>query len=146
MLWFKKKTTHQLYFVVFGLVALGIVLSTAVLLFAVIKKAGSFSSSTKILAQSLDFPQTSSPALVRDNYFQGLKTLVEKLKTSSSVEALIADFENSFLSLRVPAEMRETHLSAWLEWLRFKSSNPKIETEDLRQILLALVANIIQQN
>lgn len=138
MFWHKKKFNWP--FVMFGLIALGIVISTAVLLVMVVDKAKDGVSRT---AQSIktvgEAVQNSSPSAVKAKYKEDLLALRKQAADFEDwevAERIFDDqffpiFETQFFAMRVPAELLNEHLLVFWSMSKLKENkkidNPRVE-------------------
>ena len=144
MFW-HKKTTINLSLIVFGLIALGIVLSTAVLLFIVSQRLSQAPPASNLSGSGKFGLEVVSAGEVRQNYLNGLKVLRMDLQKETDPKKMIDIFEKTFFTLRVPVEGREGHLAVWLAWLKIKPETADLSALDLRLKLLNLLLPIIPE-
>ena len=132
MFWHKKK--YNWPFVMFGLIALGIVISTAILLVIVADKAKDgmlrTAQSIKTVGEAL---QNSSPDAVRAKYKEDLLLLRKRAADVTNFEKV---FETQFFAMRVPAELLNDHLQAF--WDVNGAQEDKAKTDKQAEILLIL--------
>lgn len=125
----------------FGLIALGIVISTAVLLVMVVDKAKDGVSRT---AQSIktvgEAVQNPSPSAVKAKYREDLIVLEKQITDETDNQKAIALFETEFFSMRVPAELLNDHLKAFWDVNKIKEDKTKINKQaDILSVLGELI-------
>lgn len=124
MFWHKKK--YNWPFVMFGLIALGIVISTAILLVMVADKAKDgvlrTAQSIKTVGEAIE---NSSPVAVKAKYKEDLLVLKKQITSETDNEKVIALFETEFFFMRVPVELLNDHLKAFWEVNKIKEGRTK---------------------
>lgn len=140
MSWLRKTKTHH-YLWLFGLIAAGIILATAVLLILLLSKVekrnfqpagpslSSQSAEQKILA-------------VAENYAAEMRALAEFVSSTDKIDLLLTVVEEKFLQTRVPQDQREAHLQAWLEFIAFKEKSDGSDLARSKAKLLDLLSGL----
>ncbi|MBI4427145.1 MAG: hypothetical protein HY569_01520 [Candidatus Magasanikbacteria bacterium] len=109
MFWHKKKFNWP--FVMFGLIALGIVISIAILLVMISDKAkDGVLRTAKGIQSAGEAMQNSSPAAVKAKYKEDLSALRKQAAGDKNWDKA---FETRFFAMRVPAELLDEHLQAF---------------------------------
>ncbi len=148
MFWQKKKTTNWLL-ILFGFIALCIIVSVAVLIIIISVRVRQHSQNnldsfkTKVIN---NFENITTPLLVKNQYQEDLNNLLNFVSsTSQSKEKVLAQTEDTFLKVRVPAEKKEEHLQAFLQFEKIKNDLGKLSEADLRKILSNLLTGLINE-
>ena len=135
MFW-HKRITHKFPLVVFGLVALGIIVSSTIL---IVK-----------LFQERDVYETKRMAVVsgentslEGSYFSSMNSLLNSVEQKSTVNDLINSTKEVFLSVRVPAKLRDSHLSAFLEVVKLEDKKETLTLDQLKIEIKNILQNII---
>lgn len=132
MFWRKKKFDWP--FTVFGLIALGIIVSIAILLLLVADKAKDGVSRTAQSIKSVgEAMQNSSPAAVKEKYKNDLSALRQRVAGAADWGQAKAAFETQFFSMRVPVELLNDHLQAFwgMNGVKEDNSDANKQTEAL---------------
>ncbi|MBI5221970.1 MAG: hypothetical protein HY980_00520 [Candidatus Magasanikbacteria bacterium] len=118
MFWHKKKFNWP--FVMFGLIALGIVISIAILLVVVADKAkdGVLRTAQSIKSAG-EVMQSSSPGVVKAKYKEDLLAL---RKQAAGEADWGPAFETRFFAMRVPTELLNDHLQAFWDMNKVKEN------------------------
>lgn len=117
-MFFHKKQPADWPLIFLGLIALGIVVSTAVLVVLVRSKATK-ANLNQVLPSA---PRTFSA----EEYYQEMEGLVEMASsTDKDLSSVFAKVEDKFFNVHVPAEMRDKHLTALFKIMKLKKENEK---------------------
>lgn len=142
MFW-QKKQTIEWVLVFYGLIALGIVVSTVILIIIFnnkVRQNGFLPWST----DQIQITVSSHQQLVL-NYQQEMKDLDSWLavEENSDTEKIFSKLENVFLSVRVPLEIRDNHLQTFLaieklsrheDWIPLAAGKEEISKENVQQV------------
>lgn len=121
----------------FGLVALGIIVSVGILLLLVAGKAkdGVLRTAEGIKSAG-EVIINSSPAVVKEKYRGDLSALRQQVAGAASWEQAKAAFGAQFFAMRVPAELLNDHLQAF--WSIGKSEEKSAVDNRQTEMLLVL--------
>ncbi|PLX28864.1 hypothetical protein C0581_00690 [Candidatus Parcubacteria bacterium] len=137
----------DIVFWVFGIIALGIIIAFAALMFMLISKvnAGTPDVATPTMVDEIEEPVL--PSLTSEeleaNYDTAIDDIVSQaeIEGSDPIETVLSQVENALLSVRVPKEMQENHLNAVLSIVRMRATMSE-SPEDTRSALVELLKNL----
>lgn len=143
MFWQKKKQTIEWPIIIFGLIALGIIISVGILVFRLSAKIGQ-PGKTLSLNNLPSVEILVTPVVVKENYNQAISDLQNFVSsTAKNNEELFNQVENILLSVRVPAEKRDIHLQTFLQIEKMRNELVKINTTELKKNLLELLDKLV---
>lgn len=136
MFW-QKKQKFDLPFVIFGLIALGVIVSVAILLLLVADKAkdGVLRTAENIKSAG-EVIENSSPAAVKEKYKNDLSALRQHVAGAVDWEQAKAAFETQFFSMRVPAELLNDHLQAFWDISKTEENGPAVSKQTEALLIL----------
>ncbi|HBU07572.1 MAG TPA: hypothetical protein DEB09_05865 [Candidatus Magasanikbacteria bacterium] len=120
MFW-QKNNKINLVFVVFGIVALGIILATAILLIKL---------SIKIKQVDLNKPTNMVGVedvyqrvfQIKANYQKGIEDLLISTTSTTDNNTIYENVDKVFFAIRVPQELREIHLNTLMNIYKIKET------------------------
>ncbi len=129
--------THKFPLVVFGLVALGIIISSIVILMRLCQER-------RVMETKESNNTVNQDSSLKSGYFFTIEKLVNEIGQKNDIDEIINSTKSVFLSVHVPAEMRDIHLSTFLEVVKIediKNNFTVVEiktkiTDFLQQILV----------
>lgn len=135
-MFFKKRTTHKFPLVVFGLVALGIIISSVVLIVKLFqeKEFIEVRESNNITNQSNS---------LKSGYFFTIEKLINEIGQKNNVDEVINSTKSVFLSVHVPAEMRDIHLSTFLEIVKMEDAKNNFTVDEVKTKVINLLQSIL---
>jgi hypothetical protein len=135
---FKKHQKIDLPYLIFGLIALGIIISTVVLVLNLREKMENRSKSFSEFSAQM---QAKEKQVAADYLLAvtNLKSQVEKSKNSDEALALA---EKVFFSVKVPQSHLDLHLKTWLAINRIKDLELGTRKETLVKILNEFVEEV----
>lgn len=142
MFWHKKNKI-PMFLMVFGLIALAIILSIAVLLFNIAKnglKTGSLG-----FTNAKNFAEEIKDINLAENYKVAMNGLVEKVVNLKTVDEIYQNVEEVFFTVRVPEEKRDAHLQALIKINQLKDGGEK-SVEVVREKVMELVRQLVTSN
>ena len=140
MFWTKKnKIDWPLLF--FGFIAIGIIISIAILIVLLSKKVGDVQRrKTGEIASVSDVYSNVIP--VKENYIAKMTPLKESVNSLGTTEEIYKELENVFLQARVPQDKLEAHLSAWLTIENWRIEN-KFKVDELKREVGTLLDGLV---
>lgn len=134
---FRKKTKIEWPLIIFGLIALGIIIATAVLVMLLLSKADRFVAfATK--TQPAVVSNVDSPVELVESYNRAVTELLVFIKSGNSLEVVTEKTEDFLFSTRVPRQMLDKHLQAAVQSRQFDKD--KMTKEDLVNLIKTLLA------
>ena len=137
MFW-HKRTTHKFPLLVFGLIALGIIISSTILIVR-LYKLQSNSYQPKTDKQDI---QTKSNYL-NEEYFSQINGLSVQIAGINEIDQLLQTTKSTFLSVRVPKDLKDIHLNTFLEILKLEDSKNILTVDEVKKQLTVLLNNIL---
>lgn len=135
---FKKYKKIDWPYLIFGLVALGIIISTAVLLFNLKAKVGlGLESNIDWTAQKINQEKQ-----VTSDYLKSLNDLKTKIVASKESDGGLKLAEEVFFKVRVPQQFLDQHLKTWLAISRVKDLEAGVRKETLLKMLDQLIKEV----
>lgn len=135
MLW-HKRTTHKFPLVVFGLVALGIIIFGTILIIQLFDQKAEVKS-----------PEVSPLSVIENSleneYFSQIEKLIITVNEGVDTNDIITSTKNIFLSVHVPAGMRDAHLNAFLEIIKLEDSKNVLNVGEAKENINNLLKNIL---
>ena len=135
---FKKNKKIDWPYLVFGLVALGIIISTAVLLFNIKAKIGSSSE------KGIDWTaqKVAQEKQVLTDYLKSLDDLRTKVAASKEVDGGLKLAEGVFFKVRVPQQFLDQHLKTWLAISRVGDLEAGVRKETVLKMIDQLMGEV----
>jgi len=133
MFWRKKEKNDWPVIVLVGFGSL--VFLTSIIIFVI----GLFRLDTddgNVFQQSIDsILEVKSPVVLEREYFQEIGSLVDNVKENGmSDQELIDEVEKVFFHVRVPADLRESHMKTFFDIQKLKESE-SLNTDELLVLL-----------
>jgi len=135
MFW-RKRTTHRFPLVIFGLIALGIIISTTILLVTLIRQSTEFN-----LKNIPTIQDNKTPLGIQ--YFFEIERLVQSNVEAITIKDVFTSTKNTLLSVRVPTEMRDTHLQTFLGIVRLEDTKNTLSIEEVKEKINSLLKDIL---
>lgn len=88
-------------------------------------------------------PEEARNIDVLENYKQELLSLKNRLIQESEKDKILADFEHTFLSTPVPVDLRDSHLSAFLEYKKIEQNKNVSSLESIKSDLDQVLSRLI---
>lgn len=139
MNWHKKTTNWPLYF--FGLIAVGIIIATVILLILFVHKV---KIKSEPVSQSAPIQSLSSLEL-KNNYQLTWQAIIFEVTSSTDQIEIASQIEKTFLSVRVPREFQSKHLSAWFNWLKLKQPENAEAVPEWRQAVVQIIEPLLYE-
>lgn len=135
---FKKNKRIDWPYLVFGLIAFGIVISTVVLLTDLKMKIGSGQK------RGIDWSaqKVEQEKQISTDYLKSLSALRIKVATTKDVGVGLKLTEEVFFTVRVPQQFLDQHLKTWLAISRISNLEVGVQTETLLKLLDQLIEEI----
>lgn len=135
---FKKNKKIDWPYLVFGLVALGIIISTVVLLLNIKTRINSG------LGQGIDWTaqKVAQEKQVSADYLKSLADLRIKVVASKEVDGGLKLAEEVFFKVRVPQQFLDQHLKTWLAISRISDLEVGVRKETLIKMLDQLIVEV----
>lgn len=120
--WHRKKT-FDWRLALFGLIALGIVISVAILLVIFVDKAQDGSrKAAQAIKSAAAVLEEKSPINVQRKYQADLISLREEIVATPDWNKAVAEVEKRFFTMRVPAGLLDSHLEVFWKLNKIKES------------------------
>ena len=136
MFW-QKRTTHKLPLLVFGLIALAIIISTTILIIQLVKQEDNLSD-----VKTVNNLSNKISSLEAEYLFEMEKLQILANEDTSVVS--LGQIKSNLLTIRVPKEYREAHLQVFLGVLRLEDDE-SLSEEDKKMALKKLFSPIIKK-
>ncbi len=150
-MFYKKKKKIDLVFWVFGLIALGIIIATGVLLMKLFSVVDDNMNSTDIThIQDVeikgDISPTFTPKELMENYKKAVKTLQSESieQENGSFDELVRHIEDELLGMRVPREMQDEHLQVVLDVVKLRAELSQKNDMITKGILDSLLERLLK--
>lgn len=135
MFW-HKRTTHKFPLVVFGLVALGIIIFSIIILFRLFQEKEVYEAkkSNVVSGESMS---------LEENYFNSIKNLLSLVEQENTVGGVVDSTKQVFLSVRVPAGLRDNHLASFLEIVKLEDQRNTLTLDQMKTEIKNILQSII---
>lgn len=137
MFW-KKRTTHRFPLIIFGLLALGIIISGVVLMTILFQHRADFVKNQKTLVNTID-----KSTDLQTKYFSEIEKLMFSNNQDQSVSNIFKNTKDILLSVRVPQEMKDVHLKTFLGLIRLEDSQGILNLEEVQEKVNNLLKDIL---
>jgi len=134
---FWRKTKINWPFWVFGLIAIGIIVSVSFLIFNLLHQ--NLQKENSNLAVDINQKAEQVKQAVALNYKNSLNNLIVVVKKIENTSEIKSEVQKIFLDIRVPQEYLDAHLKAWLAIDKLSETNFKT---DVLQILQQLTDQV----
>lgn len=137
MFW-SKRTTHKFPLVVFGLIALGIIISTTVLVVELYQEK----KVVELKDKSDNFIDHTNSLEI--DYFSEISQLLNTVNESTSIDEAVNPAKNIFLNVRVPSEMRSSHLAVFLQLIKIEDAKDTFTLDQVKDNISSLLQSILE--
>lgn len=135
-MFFRKRTTHKFPLIVFGLIALGIIIFGAILIIQLLNQKTELKSTGVV-------PLLDKENSLENEYFSQIEKLIIAVSEGVDTNNIIVSTKNIFLSVHVPADMRDAHLNAFLEIIKLEENRSVLSVEEVKEQINNLLKNIL---
>jgi len=145
MFW-KKKTKFDWGLVLFGLIAIVIILTTALLVLELVSKFDQLNKEQKNIANSQIIKNLYEDLIkVDENYNKDISKLISVIDTETSLDNLFSVVEEAFFKVRVSENKKDLHLQALLQIVDLKKSNQDLSEVKIKikEVLNSLITKDI---
>jgi hypothetical protein len=143
--WHRKKT-FDWRLALFGLIALGIVVSVAILLVIFVDKAQDGSrQAAQAIKSAAAVLQEKSPINVQRKYQADLVSLREQIVATPDLNEVMSAAEKQFFTMRVPSGLLDSHLQVFWSLNKIKESNAESDKPDKKAEILMLLDELIKK-
>ena len=143
MFW-KKKIKPDWWLITFGIIALFIILATAILVADLLSREGSFMENSKSISVDVLDDLAENILKVDENYKKEIQELYEYVSEGDDLSDVYKVVEESFFKVRVPEEMRNLHLQTLLEIYDLKEKESNDDVSVVINKDLGKIKNIIE--
>jgi hypothetical protein len=147
---FRNHKKIDLVFVVFGAIALFVIISVSVILYLLFNKysirdnAENYSSNDFVINQDVDIKLQISPEELKNNYKKSVNVEIEFVQDSKlDIISLSKELEKHLLEIRVPSEEREKFLDATLQILRMQRTDVAVDTSASKEKILQILNKLL---
>lgn len=141
MFW-KRKTKFDWGLLLFAVIALVIILTTALLVIELVKKIDQYkiTKNTSFVAQVV----YDNLFTVEQDYDLSIRNLISYIDREDNFDSIYQEIDNNFFSVRVSDEKRDSHLQALLDIYKLKDGDvtgAKVKEKIVEILSLLLVKN-----
>ncbi len=132
--------------IMFGLIALGIVISTVLLVVLLLSKADDTKGGVlgKVGKTALEYKEQAAIMVVTAKYEKDLIVLRDEI-TEADDEAIFSAVEQSFFEMRVPGSRLDDHLNTLLGILALKERNDLVVKEEALGLINSLIDKVQEE-
>jgi hypothetical protein len=143
MFW-RKKTKFNWWLVVFGTIALVIIMVTIILVANLFLKEGNFVKNKDKVDIEVWEDLAEDIFRVKESYKNEMRSLSSSISKEESSVEVFKIVEESFFRVRVPGEMRDLHLQVLLDIFSLKESDQQRDVEVTKNQVLEKIKSIIE--
>lgn len=142
----RKHKKIDLVLIIFGAIALFVVISVSVILYLLFSKyhvQNDISSQVNLQEQEDTLPQIS-PEELKNNYKKEIEKQIDFVQNANlNTLDLTKQLENNLLQVRVPAEDREKFLDVTLQVVRIQKQSITDDVDTTRQQILQMLQSLL---